>query len=67
MSTNYTRSDYYTVCLHALDMYLARIDRNDNVALTRDAVSSTRLVMEALRDNAIKDEFMTRQIELDNL
>ena len=52
-----TRVDYYTVCLHALDKYLASIDRGENVAMTRESVSETRQVMEAMRNNAISDGY----------
>jgi hypothetical protein len=56
MSRRLRKSDYYTVCLHALDVYLGRLDQGFNLALTRESVSETRQVLEAMRNNALLDE-----------
>lgn len=58
MSKRLRKSDYFTVCLHALDIYLERLDQGLNLALTRENVSETRQVMEAMRNNALRDEVM---------
>jgi hypothetical protein len=58
MGKRLRKSDYYTVCLHALDIYLGRLDQGLNLALTRESVSETRQVMEAMRNNALLDEHM---------
>ena len=58
MSKRLRKSDYFTVCLHALDLYLARLDQGLNLALTRESVSATRQVIEAMRNNALQDEVM---------
>lgn len=58
MSKRLRKSDYFTVCLHALDVYLGRLDQGLNLALTRESVSETRQVMEAMRNNALMDEAM---------
>ena len=54
-----TRVDYFTVCLHALDKYLASIDRGENVAMTRESV------MEAMRNNAISDGYAAQAEHFD--
>jgi len=58
MSKRLRKSDYFTVCLHALDVYLGRLDQGLNLALTRESVSETRQVLEAMRNNALMDEAM---------
>lgn len=58
MSKRLRKSDYFTVCLHALDVYNARLDQGLNLALTRESVSETRQVLEAMRNNALLDEAM---------
>ena len=58
MSKRLRKSDYFTVCLHTLDLYLSRLDQGLNLALTRESVSETRQVLEAMRNKALMDEAM---------